>query len=136
MLESNSQTYSNYTQNKLVSSLKHALNILKYFAKGCLIQMMNDHFDRIIPAVIIFIILILVLYFKFLDKSTGFDWVKKNRLPFFLKSELFAEYKLARTLSVAQVNSVFLCQLFCFKIRTYHFNDQKRMAWDTLEKMV
>ena len=75
-----------------------------------LIQMMNGHCDHIMPAVDIFIILTGVLYFKFLDKSTGFDWVKKNRLPLFLKSELFAEYKLARTLSVAQVNSVYPSQ--------------------------
>jgi len=41
-------------------------------------------------------------YVKFLEKEEGIDWIKKNRLPLFLRSEICAEYKLARSLSNAQ----------------------------------
>lgn len=48
-----------------------------------------------------------------LDRRKGFEWVKKHRLPEFLKSELYAEYKLSKILSAAQV---FIShKSFCFK---------------------
>ena len=40
---------------------------------------------------------------QFLEKDEGILWVKKNRLSLFLRSEICAEYKLARSLSNAQV---------------------------------
>lgn len=42
-------------------------------------------------------------YVKFLDKQQGLDWVKKNRFPLFLKSEIYADYKLSKLLSESQV---------------------------------
>ena len=38
-----------------------------------------------------------------IDKDSGFEWIKENRLDSFLQSELFADYKLTKILSNAQV---------------------------------
>ena len=40
-----------------------------------------------------------------LDKECGFVWLKEYRLAEFLKSNLYAEYKLSKVLSAAQVFS-------------------------------
>ena len=41
-----------------------------------------------------------------LDKKIGFEWLKKYRLPEFLKSKLHAEYKLSKILSATQVQII------------------------------
>ena len=38
-----------------------------------------------------------------LDREKSLEWLKKYRLPEFIKSGLYAEFKLSKTLSSAQV---------------------------------
>ena len=42
-------------------------------------------------------------YVTVLEKVQGLEFVKKHRLPLFLRSELYAEYKLSKHLSAVQV---------------------------------
>lgn len=42
-------------------------------------------------------------YVNVLDKAQGLEYVKKYRVPLFLRSELYAEYKLTMVLSTVQV---------------------------------
>ena len=44
-------------------------------------------------------------YVTVLDKVQGLEFVKKYRLPLFLRSELYAEYKLSKHLSAVQVRA-------------------------------
>ena len=39
-----------------------------------------------------------------LDKAQGLQYIKKYRVPLFLRSELYAEYKLTMVLSTVQVS--------------------------------
>ena len=39
-----------------------------------------------------------------LSREQGFDFIKEHRLKFFLRSELYAEYKLSRLLAQGQVH--------------------------------
>jgi hypothetical protein len=41
-----------------------------------------------------------------LEKKKALEWLKKYRLSEFIKSGLYAEYKLSKTLSSAQVKMV------------------------------
>ena len=43
-------------------------------------------------------------YVTILDKVQGLEFIKKRRLPLFLRSELYAEYKLSKHLSAVQVS--------------------------------
>jgi len=43
-------------------------------------------------------------YVTVLNKVQGLEFVKKHRLPLFLRSELYAEYKLSKHLSAVQVS--------------------------------
>lgn len=48
-------------------------------------------------------------YVTILDKVQGLEFVKKYRLPLFLRSELYAEYKLSKHLSAVQVSVRHIC---------------------------
>lgn len=50
-------------------------------------------------------------YVTVLEKVQGLEFVKKHRLPLFLRSELYAEYKLSKHLAAVQVSmyNVLLC---------------------------
>ena len=43
-------------------------------------------------------------YVTVLDKVHGLEFVKKHRLPLFMRSELYAEFKLSKHLSAVQVS--------------------------------
>ena len=43
-------------------------------------------------------------YVTVLNKDQGLEFVKKHRMPLFLQSELYAEYKLSKHLSTVQVS--------------------------------
>ena len=43
------------------------------------------------------------LQFQTLNKEQGIQWVKRERLPLFLESDYYLEYRLAKLVSQAQV---------------------------------
>ena len=47
-------------------------------------------------------------YVNQLNKDDGFNFIKNHRLQLFLRSELYAEYKLSRILAQGQVNCNYL----------------------------
>lgn len=48
-----------------------------------------------------------------LERNKALEWLKKYRLPEFIKSGLYAEYKLSKTLSAAQVITPSSSSIIC-----------------------
>ena len=60
-------------------------------------------------------------YVTVLDKVHGLEFVKKHRLPLFMRSELYAEFKLSKHLSAVQVSRL-NCKIF-FQMHKIAFVD-------------
>lgn len=46
-----------------------------------------------------------ILLFQTLNKEQGIEWIKAHRLPAFLESDCYMEYRLAKLISQSQVSS-------------------------------
>lgn len=54
-----------------------------------------------------------------IDKTSGLEWIRENRLESFLQSELYADYKLTKILTSAQVDIIEI-YLLLNKLLIYH----------------
>ena len=46
----------------------------------------------------------MLILFQTLNKEQGIEWIKAHRLPAFLESDCYLEYRLAKLISQAQVS--------------------------------